>query len=266
MVGRFVKERQLTSPRIRGCSRPILDGDEAMLRVEHLSVDYGRLRAIRDVSLHVDTGEIVGLLGPNGAGKTTTLASIAGGLAASAGLITLDDKPLTGLAPEQIVRRGVALVPEGRHIFATLTVAENLAIGATTRARSAGVSEDVERALQRFPVLRRYYRSNAGKLSGGEQQQLAIARALLSAPRLLLMDEPSLGLSPVLVDVIFDTVEELRSSGLTILLVEQNAARTVEIADRCYVLRSGSVVAEAERGELHPDELGAIYLGGQEVL
>ena len=230
-----------------------MDGDGAMLRVEHLSVDYGRIRAVRDVSLHVEKGEIVGLLGPNGAGKTTTLATIAGALPASAGRITLDDKPLSGVAPEQIVRRGVALVPEGRHIFATLTVAENLAIGATTRLKGASVNDDVERELERFPVLRRYYRSNAGKLSGGEQQQLAIARALLSAPRLLLLDEPSLGLSPVLVDLIFDTVEELRRSGLTVLLVEQNAARTVEIADRCYVLRSGAVVAEAARGELHPD-------------
>ncbi len=236
-----------------------------MLRVEHLGVDYGRIRAVRDVSLHVEKGQIVGLLGPNGAGKTTTLAAIAGALKPSAGSITLDDEPLSGRAPEEIVRRGVALVPEGRHIFSTLTVAENLAIGATTRARGADLDQDVERELERFPVLRRYYRSNAGKLSGGEQQQLAIARALLSKPRLLLLDEPSLGLSPVLVDTIFDTIHELRESGLTVLLVEQNAARTVEVADRCYVLRNGAVVAEAERGELHPDELGAIYLGAREV-
>jgi len=248
------------------CSRPTWDAGAAMLRVEHLSVDYGRIRAVRDVSLHVEAGEIVGLLGPNGAGKTTTLASIAGGLGISAGTITLDRLPLAGCPPEQIVRRGVALVPEGRHIFATLTVAENLAIGATTRAKRGGVDEDIERELARFPILRRYYRSNAGKLSGGEQQQLAIARALLSRPRLLLLDEPSLGLSPVLVDVIFDTIDELRTNGLTILLVEQNAARAVEVADRCYVLRTGSVVAEAQRGELHPDELGAIYLGAQELL
>ncbi len=237
-----------------------------MLRVENLSVDYGRIRAVRDVSLHVGKGEIVGVLGPNGAGKTTTLAAIAGGLPASAGRITLEDELLSGVAPEHIVRRGVALVPEGRHIFATLTVAENLAIGATSRSKGADVEADIERELERFPVLRRYYRSNAGKLSGGEQQQLAIARALVSSPRMLLLDEPSLGLSPVLVDVIFDTIEELRRSGLTILLVEQNAARAVEIADRCYVLRNGSVVAEAARGELHPNELGAIYLGHQEVL
>jgi branched-chain amino acid transport system ATP-binding protein len=237
-----------------------------MLRVEHLGVDYGRIRAVRDVSLHVEVGEIVGLLGPNGAGKTTTLASIAGALTPSSGTITLEGQALSGCAPEDIVRRGVALVPEGRHIFATLTVAENLNIGATTRAKDPGLADDIDRELARFPVLKRYYRSNAGKLSGGEQQQLAIARALLSKPRLLLLDEPSLGLSPVLVDTIFDTIIELRDSGITVLLVEQNAARTVEIADRCYVLRNGGVVAEAGRGELHPDELGAIYLGAKELL
>lgn len=243
-----------------------MDGVVAMLEVEDLSVTYGRIRAVRDVSLHVETGEIVGLLGPNGAGKTTTLATIAGALSPSGGTITLDGAQLAGVAPEEIVRRGVALVPEGRRIFATLSVAENLAIGAMSRVKGADVTDDIERELERFPVLRRYYRSNAGKLSGGEQQQLAIARALLSRPRLLLLDEPSLGLSPVLVDLIFDTIEELRQGGLTILLVEQNAARTVEIADRCYVLRTGAIVAEAVRGELHPDELGAIYLGNQEVL
>jgi branched-chain amino acid transport system ATP-binding protein len=238
---------------------------QLMLGIDQLCVDYGRIRAVRNVSLHVEQGEIVGLLGPNGAGKTTTLAAIAGALSPASGSIHLEGNLITGLAPEQIVRRGVALVPEGRHIFATLSVAENLAIGAATRARDTILDEDIERELTRFPVLRRYYRSNAGKLSGGEQQQLVIARALLSRPRLLLLDEPSLGLSPVLVDVIFDTIAELRDSGITVLLVEQNAARAIEIADRCYVLRTGAVVAEAGRGELHPDELGAIYLGSSEV-
>ncbi len=237
-----------------------------MLTVEHLSVQYGRIRALRDVSMRVDAGEIVGLLGPNGAGKTTTLSAIAGLLPLAGGRVTLDGKDVSGTSPEAMVRQGVALVPEGRHIFGTLSVADNLRVGATVRRDRAAVQGDIERELVRFPVLRRYYRTDAGKLSGGEQQQLAIARALVSRPRLLLLDEPSLGLSPVLVDVVIDAIQALRDDGLTILLVEQNATRAVEVADRCYVLRTGSMVAEARRGELHPDELGAIYLGAREVL
>ncbi|MGY1807725.1 ABC transporter ATP-binding protein [Blastococcus sp. SYSU D00669] len=231
-----------------------------MLRVEGLAVTYGRIRAVRDVSLEVRAGEVVGLLGPNGAGKTTTMAAIAGRKAPAAGVLTLDGDPLGG-RPEQIVRRGVALVPEGRHIFGTLTVAENLAVGATSRGDRDAVAADVERGLDRFPVLRRYYRAQAGKLSGGEQQQLAIARALVSRPRLLLLDEPSLGLSPQLVDLVFDTIEQLRADGLTVLLVEQNANRTLEIADRCYVMRGGVVAAHAPRGQLQADQLADIYLG-----
>jgi branched-chain amino acid transport system ATP-binding protein len=235
-----------------------------VLRVEGLGVRYGRIRAVRDVSLEVSPGEIVGLLGPNGAGKSSTLGAISGRLPVADGRVLLDGEQLDGRPPEEIVRRGISLVPEGRHVFATLTVAENLAIGATTRTDRARVAEDVESQLERFSVLRRYYRSNAGKLSGGEQQQLVIARALLSRPRLLLLDEPSLGLSPLLVDLVFETIEQLRAEGLTILLVEQNASRTVEVADRCYVLRGGELVAHAARGELSPDELGDIYLGARE--
>jgi branched-chain amino acid transport system ATP-binding protein len=235
-----------------------------VLRVEGLGVRYGRIRAVRDVSLEVSPGEIVGLLGPNGAGKSSTLGAISGRLPVADGRVLLDGEQLVGRPPEEIVRRGISLVPEGRHVFATLTVAENLAIGATTRTDRARVAEDVESQLERFSVLRRYYRSNAGKLSGGEQQQLVIARALLSRPRLLLLDEPSLGLSPLLVDLVFETIEQLRAEGLTILLVEQNASRTVEVADRCYVLRGGELVAHAARGELSPDELGDIYLGARE--
>ena len=238
-----------------------------MLRVDGLSVHYGRIRAVRDLSLTVGAGEVVGLLGPNGAGKTSTLAAVSGALRPAAGRVTLADEDVTGQPAERMVRRGLALVPEGRRIFATLTVAENLALGATVRRRDRdGVRTDVEEQLERFPVLRRYYRTAAGKLSGGEQQQLAIARALLGRPTLLLLDEPSLGLAPVLVDVVFDTIERLRADGLTILLVEQNASRAVAVADRCYVLRSGRLVAEAARGELHPDELGALYLGQRELL
>ncbi|SFL72932.1 ABC transporter ATP-binding protein [Geodermatophilus ruber] len=235
-----------------------------MLRVEGLDVQYGRIRAVRDVSLEVSQGEIVGLLGPNGAGKTSTLGAVSGRLPVAGGRVLLEGEQLDGRPAEEIVRRGVSLVPEGRHVFATLTVAENLAIGATVRKDRAQVAEDIERQLERFSVLRRYYRSNAGKLSGGEQQQLVIARALLSRPRLLLLDEPSLGLSPLLVDLVFETIEQLRAEGLTILLVEQNASRTVEVADRCYVLRGGELVAHAPRGDLSPEELGDIYLGAGE--
>jgi branched-chain amino acid transport system ATP-binding protein len=237
-----------------------------VLRVDRLSVHYGRIRAVRELSLRVDAGEVVGLLGPNGAGKSSTLAAVAGALAPAGGRVLLDDRDVTGQPAERMVRRGLALVPEGRRIFATLTVAENLSLGATARRDRDGVRADVEEQLDRFPVLRRYYRTAAGKLSGGEQQQLAIARALLGRPRLLLLDEPSLGLAPVLVDVVFDTIERLRGDGLTILLVEQNASRAVAVADRCYVLRSGRLVAEAGRGQLHPDELGALYLGERELL
>jgi branched-chain amino acid transport system ATP-binding protein len=237
-----------------------------MLTVDDLSVHYGRIRAVRGVSLRVDAGEIVGLLGPNGAGKTSTLAAVAGALRPAGGTVTFDDAAVTGQPAERMVRRGVTMVPEGRRVFATLTVAENLSVGATARRDRAAVAADVEEQLVRFPVLRRYYRSPAGRLSGGEQQQLAIARALLSRPRLLLLDEPSLGLAPQLVDLVFDTIAALREEGLTVLLVEQNASRAVELADRCYVLRGGAIVAAAARGELHPDRLGALYLGEREVL
>jgi branched-chain amino acid transport system ATP-binding protein len=237
-----------------------------MLTVADLSVHYGRIRAVRGVSLRVDAGEIVGLLGPNGAGKTSTLAAVAGALRPAAGTVTFEGAEVTGQSAERMVRHGVTMVPEGRRIFATLTFAENLFLGATARRDRGSVAGDVEDQMERFPVLRRYYRSPAGRLSGGEQQQLAIARALLARPRLLLLDEPSLGLAPLLVDLVFDTIARLREEGLTVLLVEQNASRAVELADRCYVLRGGGIVAEAPRGQLHPDRLGALYLGDREVL
>jgi branched-chain amino acid transport system ATP-binding protein len=238
-----------------------------MLRIEDLSVHYGRIKAVRDLTLRVDTGEIVALLGPNGAGKSTTLNAVAGALRAAAGRIRLDDVDVTGASAPRMVQRGVTLVPEGRRIFATLTVAENLAIGGTAQRDRRQLAADIDRQLERFPVLRRYYHSPADRLSGGEQQQLAVARALVARPRLLLLDEPSLGLAPKLVDVIFSTVEELRrDDGLTILIVEQNASRAVELADRCYVLRGGELIAEAGRGELQPDQLGALYLADREVL
>ena len=221
-----------------------------VLAVRDLTVRYGNLAAVQGVSLDVAQGELVGLIGPNGAGKSTTLSAIAGFLPPAAGAIDFEGASIVGESPEKIVRRGIALVPEGRHIFGTLSVAENLQLGSTAIGDRSMIEETLEDVLERFPVLRRYYHSSAAKLSGGEQQQLAIARALLSRPRLLLLDEPSLGLAPLMVDVVFDTLAQLREAGTTILLVEQNASATVELADRTYVLRTGRMVMSGTREEL----------------
>ncbi|MCP9486010.1 MAG: ATP-binding cassette domain-containing protein [Gaiellaceae bacterium MAG52_C11] len=236
--------------------------DTPLLAVENLTVHYGNVAAVQGISLEVEESELVGLIGANGAGKSTTLATIAGFLAPASGRVELEGRSLVGDTPERIVRRGVALVPEGRHIFGTLSVAENLQLGTTAIGDRGLIDETVEDVLERFPVLRRYYRSSAAKLSGGEQQQLAIARALLSRPRLLLLDEPSLGLAPLMVDVVFDTLAQLRDSGTTILLVEQNAAATVELADRTYVLRTGRIVTSGTREELLAStDVAEAYLG-----
>lgn len=233
-----------------------------MLRVEGLTAHYGRIAALHGISLEVSEGETVALVGPNGAGKSTTLAAITGTLRPSGGSIAFERESLVGLPPERIVERGIALVPEGREIFATLTVAENLQLGTTSRSDRSGVEADLERILGLFPVLRTYYRRSAASLSGGEQQQLAIARALLSAPRLLLLDEPSLGLAPLMLDLVFETLAELRESGVTILLVEQNAARALELADRSYVLRTGRIVSSGSSEQLSSTEdVAAAYLG-----
>ena len=221
-----------------------------MLKIEHLHVHYGRIAAVRGISLHVDEGEIVTPVGPNGAGKSTTLLAIVGMARPTSGGISFGSDSLVGESPEKIVRRGISLVPEGRRIHATLTVEENLRLGATVRNDRAAVRADLDDVLNRFPILGTYLHNPAGKLSGGEQQQLAIARALLSRPRLLLLDEPSLGLAPLLVDLVFDSLEKLRTEGMTILLVEQNAMRAVELADRAYVLRTGTIELEGARDEL----------------
>jgi branched-chain amino acid transport system ATP-binding protein len=233
-----------------------------VLKIEHLHVHYGRIAAVRGISLHVEEGEIVTLVGPNGAGKSTTLLAIVGMARATSGRITFGSDSLIGESPENIVRRGISLVPEGRRIHATLTVEENLRLGATVRNDRAAVRADLDDVLNRFPILGTYLRNPAGKLSGGEQQQLAIARALLSRPRLLLLDEPSLGLAPLLVDLVFDSLERLRTEGMTILLVEQNAMRAVELADRAYVLRTGTIELEGARDELlERADFEAAYLG-----
>ena len=233
-----------------------------MLRVDDLRVTYGRVPALHGISLHIDEGETVALVGPNGAGKTTTLAAVFGLVEIEHGSIEFEGESLIGARPEQILRKGLALVPEGRHIFGSLTVAENLELGTTARRDRRAAAEDLERMLERFPVLRTYYRTTAGTLSGGEQQQLAIARALLSRPRLLLLDEPSLGLAPVIIDVLFESLEELRREGVTILLVEQAAARAVEFADRSYIRRTGRVAHSGTRDELlRMEDFESAYLG-----
>jgi branched-chain amino acid transport system ATP-binding protein len=233
-----------------------------MLKVEDLHVHYGRVAAVRGISFEIKRGEVVALIGPNGAGKSTTLAAIIGAVRPSAGTITYEGAPITGDAPEKSVRRGIALVPEGRHIFNTLTVAENLQLGATCRSDRAVINSDLERVLERFPILRKTYRSPAGRLSGGEQQQLAIGRALLSRPSLMLLDEPSLGLAPLVIDLVFEILSELREEQITILLVEQVAKRAVEFSDHAYVLRTGRIVASGTRDEMTRDvNLAEAYLG-----
>ncbi len=235
---------------------------KTLLRVDQLEVRYGQLAAVRGVSFHVDAGELVGVIGPNGAGKSTTLAAIAGLLRPAAGSIEFDGESIAGSKPDAIVRRGIALVPEGRHIFGSLTTEENLQIGASIRRDRAGIASDIERVLTVFPRLRDYLKTSAGRLSGGEQQQLAIARALLARPKLLMLDEPSLGLAPIIVDRVFDTVAELRREGVTVLLVEQNARVAVELADRTYVLRQGAVARAGSRAELAQDAgFQEAYLG-----
>ena len=233
-----------------------------MLEVSRLTTRYGAISALRDADLHVGSGEVVGLIGPNGAGKTTLLGSIAGLLSPAAGSVAFEGNDITGHSPEKLLRLGVALVPEHRRIFGDLSVEENLKIGGITQGRDER-AELLDEMGERFPVLRDKRTVAAGFLSGGESQQLAIARALMSRPRLLMMDEPSLGLAPVLVDVVFELIETLRSQGRTLLVVEQNATRMLEVADRAYVLRSGEIVAEGTGAELRerPD-LFDTFVGG----
>jgi branched-chain amino acid transport system ATP-binding protein len=223
-----------------------------MLKVEDLSVSYGKVRALRNVDLEVHEGEVVSVVGPNGAGKSTLLLAIAGGLTGVTGDVRLNGESLLGSRPERIAHCGIALVPEGRHIFASMTVGENLALGTTVRG-GRFEDGDLDRIFALFPILEQYFKTHAGKLSGGEQQQLAIGRALLSRPRLLMLDEPSLGLAPIVIDRVFETLAELKASGVTILLVEQFAERAVEVADRSYVLRNGSVALSGTRAELARD-------------
>ncbi|WP_457935427.1 ABC transporter ATP-binding protein [Mesorhizobium sp. 10J20-29] len=235
-----------------------------MLDVEDFDVRYGAISAVRGITLHADKGELVAILGANGAGKSSTLMCIAGALKPSGGTVRLEGRDVTGATPERMVRLGVATVPETRDVFPDLTVAENLALGSYTRRSDAkGVEEDRERMLTMFPRLAERQTQPAGTLSGGEQQMLVIARALMSRPSVLLLDEPSLGLAPVIVDQIFDMIRTLKQSGLTILLVEQNAAKALSVADRAYVMRLGKIEASGTANEIAAaTDLSALYLGG----
>ena len=232
-----------------------------MLKVESIDVAYGEIRALKGVGLEVGRGEIVTILGNNGAGKTTTLKTISGLLHPTRGAIMLEDESLLAVPPHAIVSRGIAHVPEGRRIFNRLTVRENLLMGAYLRS-DAGVSADLERVFGLFPRLAERLTQVAGTLSGGEQQMLAIGRALMANPRLLLLDEPSMGLAPVLVEQIFDTISDINRQGMTILLVEQNAAMALSIAHRGYVLETGSIALAGTAAELSENaDVRRAYLG-----
>ncbi len=234
-----------------------------MLEIDGLHCRYGKVSAVRDLTLEVKEGELVTLIGANGAGKTTTLKAISGLLAPAAGRIVFDGEDITGAAPRTILARGIAHCPEGRHIFPDMTVQENLDMGCYLRKEPGGIAQDLERLFERFPVLAERRRQMAGTLSGGEQQMLAISRALMSRPKLILFDEPSLGLAPNLIETIFEIVSEIRAQGVTVLMVEQNAYAALELCDRCYLLESGEVTLSGSGEELLNDpHVKAAYLGG----
>jgi branched-chain amino acid transport system ATP-binding protein len=231
-----------------------------LLDVDNIEVRYGAIRALKGVSFHVDEGEIVALLGANGAGKTTTQKSISGMLRPALGSITFDGKRIDGIPAHSLIRLGICHVPEGRHVFPRMTVAENLEMGAF-RFRNVDPN-DLERVLELFPRMRERYKQLGGTLSGGEQQMLAIGRALMGKPRLLLLDEPSMGLAPLVVAQIFDIIREINAGGVTVLLVEQNAAQALSLANRGYVLETGEIVLEGTGRELLADDrIRAAYLG-----
>ncbi len=235
----------------------------ALLEIEAVDAHYGRIRALQAVTLRVDEGEIVTLIGANGAGKTTTLRAVSGLLRTTSGRIRFDGRDITRATPDDIVRRGIGHSPEGRRVFARMTVRENLELGAYTRHSKAELAGDLERVLETFPRLRERLLQKSGTLSGGEQQMLAIGRALMSRPRLLMLDEPSLGLSPILVQTIFRIIRDLNVQGTTVLLIEQNARQALAIAARGYVLEVGRIVHEDSAANLmRSPSVQAAYLGG----
>ncbi|SHI52386.1 amino acid/amide ABC transporter ATP-binding protein 2, HAAT family (TC 3.A.1.4.-) [Dethiosulfatibacter aminovorans DSM 17477] len=234
-----------------------------MLKIEDINVFYGKIHAIHDLSFHVKEGEIVTLIGANGAGKTTILKTISGILTPSSGIVKFRDENMASIPAHQIIDMGMAHVPEGRRVFSKMSVLENLEMGAFIRKDQREIKEDLEMVFTRFPRLKERMKQTAGTLSGGEQQMLAMGRALMSRPRIILMDEPSMGLAPILVDEIFKIIRDVNDAGTTVLLVEQNANKALKIADRGYVLETGSIIAEGKASDLLEDQaVKEAYLGG----
>jgi branched-chain amino acid transport system ATP-binding protein len=233
-----------------------------LLKLENVKTNYGNIRALKGVSLTVEKGEIVCLIGANGAGKSTTLMTISGVLTPEGGDILFQNESIVSIAPDRIVQMGICQVPEGRMIFPLLTVIENLELGAYLRKDKQGIKEDIENIFSIFPILKERRRQHGGTLSGGEQQMLAIARALMSRPKLLLLDEPSLGLAPIMVDNIFETICRINEQGTTILLVEQNAQMALKFSHRGYVLETGKIIlAETSDNLINNDRVKKAYLG-----
>ena len=233
-----------------------------LLKVDNLKVAYGGIQAVKGISLEVREGELVSLIGSNGAGKTTTMKAITGTLAATSGSIEYLGKDIQGQGAWDLVKQGLVMVPEGRGVFTRMSILENLQMGAYLRNDKDGIAADVERVFTLFPRLKERSTQLAGTLSGGEQQMLAMGRALLSRPKVLLLDEPSMGLSPLMVDKIFEVIQEVASMGVTLLLVEQNASRALKIAQRAYVMESGHISMQGEaKTLLHDPKVRAAYLG-----
>ena len=234
-----------------------------MLKVNDLSVHYGVIQAVRGISLEVNEGEIVTLIGANGAGKTTALRTISGLVKPSSGTIEFEGKPIQKVSPQKIVTHGISQVPEGRHVFPGLTVQENLEMGAFLRKDNEGIKKSFSEIYERFPILKERKNQDASTLSGGEQQMLAMGRALMSKPRLLLFDEPSMGLAPIFIKEIFNIIQEIQQQGTTVLLIEQNAKMALSIADRGYVIETGKIVLQGTGAELlASEEVKKAYLGG----
>lgn len=236
---------------------------EKFLEVKDLAVNYGAIRALKGISFDVCRGEIISLIGSNGAGKTTSLHSISNLIKKAGGTVVFDGEDITDLGADQIVRRGLIHVPEGRRIFANLSVKDNLEMGAFTRKDKSKIKDDTERVFELFPRMKERLKQMAGTLSGGEQQMLAMGRGLMANPKLLLLDEPSMGLAPILVDEIFDIIKKINDDGTTILLVEQNAFKAMSIADRVYILETGTIQASgASQDMINDPAVKAAYLGG----